>query len=222
MNPHPSAKLSQAGRASIQLIHKYVELEECLRDIEIAFSLMKRGFARGNKMLVCGNGGSAADSEHIVGELVKGMRRKRPISQYLKSELGKRFSEDGTNLANSLQEGLPVLSLNSQTALISAISNDMNEGLIFAQQVNSYGNCGDVLLCISTSGNSRNILNALKVGKVKGMVTIGLTGKSGGQMEPFCDALIRVPYESTSEVQERHLPIYHALCSMLEDEFFPC
>lgn len=201
-------------------MNKYPELSVCMPEVWRAFELMRDSFREGCKLLVCGNGGSASDSDHIVGELMKGFMHKRPLPEEEKAELIKLFPESGELLGNQLQGALPAISLTTHSALITAFANDVNADLIFAQQVYGYGLPGDTLLALSTSGNSSNVLHAVRTAKLKGMRTIGLTGINGGKLKEFCDVTICVPSASTPDIQERHLPIYHALCIMLEKEFF--
>jgi phosphoheptose isomerase len=199
---------------------RYPELEACIPEIEAAFELMKVSFSQGGKLLLCGNGGSAADCEHVVGELMKGFMSKRQLPASVLDHFEREFPGEGTSLALKLQGALPAISLVSQTAFLTAYANDVTMEMIFAQQVYGYGRPGDVLIGFSTSGNSVNVLLALQVAKVQGMKTIGFTGLGGGKMKPMCDAAICVPWERTPDIQERHLPIYHALCIMLEEVFF--
>ncbi|MDR6552231.1 SIS domain-containing protein [Paenibacillus qinlingensis] len=203
-----------------QLIVKYPELETCLLDIQRAVELISDCYRGGGKVLVCGNGGSASDSEHIVGELMKGFMSKRPISSQIREQLEKCYPGEGHFLADHLQGALPAISLVSHTALATAFSNDVSAETVFAQQVYGYGVKGDVLLGLSTSGNSANVVRAIQVAKVQGLTAIGLTGQSGGRMNELCDVTIRVPSDRTPDIQERHLPIYHAICMLLEEEFF--
>jgi D-sedoheptulose 7-phosphate isomerase len=203
-----------------QLVQKYAELSECVEDIEQSFELIKSSYHNGGKLLVCGNGGSASDSEHIVGELMKGFMSRRPVSADIRRKLTEAFADQGGYLADHLQGALPAISLVSHSALISAYANDVAADMVFAQQVFGYGKPGDVLLGISTSGNSRNVVHALQVARALGLHTVGLSGRDGGEMKGLCDAAIVVPWDSTPDIQERHLPIYHALCIMLEEEFF--
>ena len=199
---------------------RYPDLEVCIADINQAFMILRDAFAKGNKLLVCGNGGSASDSQHIVGELMKGFELNRPISAEMREKLIQQNPENGMYLAEKLQGALPAIALTTHSALISAISNDVASDMVFAQQVYGYGQAGDVLLGISTSGNSKNVLNAIYVAKSLGFQTIGLTGQTGGKMSDLCDVTICVPYDTTVAIQERHLPVYHALCRLLEQEFF--
>lgn len=200
---------------------RYPELINCLSDIELGFELLNQSFNQGNKLLLCGNGGSAADCEHVVGELMKGFISKRPLSTSISDRFEREFPGEGLDLADKLQGALPAISLVSHSALISAYANDVDPEMVFAQQVYGYGRSGDVLIAFSTSGNSANILRALQVAKVQGLKTIGFTGDSGGKLKSLCDVTICVPWEKTLDIQERHLPIYHALCLMLEEAFFP-
>ncbi len=202
------------------LVAKYPDLDDCLDDIQAAYELLRDCYTAGGKVLFCGNGGSAADSEHLVGELMKGYLRTRPVPPEVRQALSDAFPEQGAYLADHLQGALPAISLVSQTALLTAYANDVAADMIFAQQVYGYGNAGDVLVGISTSGNSSNVLHALRVARVTGLRTLGITGASGVAMNALCDVTIRVPWEQTTDIQERHLAIYHALCAMLEDKFF--
>jgi D-sedoheptulose 7-phosphate isomerase len=202
-----------------QLITKYPELKACEADITKAFHIMQKSYMNGGKVLLCGNGGSAADCDHIVGELMKGFMSRRPVSQEMREQLKLLGQDNDGYLADHLQGALPAISLASHSALISAFSNDVAADMVFAQQVYGYGKKEDVLVGFSTSGNSVNVIRALQVARTLGVSTIGFTGR-GGAMNSLCDAAICVPFDSTPDVQERHLPIYHALCVMLEKEFF--
>lgn len=197
---------------------EFPELQRISPKIEGALNLLLEGYQNGNKLLVCGNGGSAADSEHIVGELMKGFRLKRPLPETLRKEI--EFQSTGENLADHLEEPLPAISLTAHTALSTAFNNDVSAETVFAQQVLGYGKEGDILLGISTSGNSSNVVNAVKVAKALRMKTIGLTGVQGGRLKELCDITIMVPEEETYRVQELHLPVYHALCAAVEYENF--
>ena len=203
-----------------ELAQRRPDLTECLADVRRALEIIADCFRKGGKLLVCGNGGSAADSEHIVGELMKGYRRLRPLPEETRKRFEADWPEQGKTMADHLQGALPALSLVSQTALMTAFMNDVDPGMIFAQQVYGYGRPGDALLGLSTSGNSANVLNALRVARTLGLRTIGMTGKSGGDMPAVCEITIRAPYERTSDIQEAHFPIYHALCAGLEESFF--
>jgi phosphoheptose isomerase len=213
-------EMLQMNKELEKLIQRYPELSSCVPEMEQAFTIMKDSFANSGKLLVCGNGGSAADCEHIVGELMKGFMLQRAIDASLKERLKEIAPDELDYFSNHLQRALPAISLVSHSALMTAFSNDEAPDLVFAQQVLGYGNSGDVLLGISTSGNSKNVLSAIKVAKAKGLKTIGLTGRSGGKLKDVCDVTIKVPFDSTPAIQERHLPIYHSLCIMIEEEFF--
>lgn len=202
------------------LTTKYPELAVCLPDIVKAYELLEGSYSAGGQVLVCGNGGSASDSEHIVGELMKGFMQKRPVPASFRAEVGALFPEEEAEICDHLQGALPAISLVSHTALMTAFMNDVSPDMVFAQQVYGYGRPGDAVIGLSTSGNSRNVIRALQVAKAKGLRTIGLTGRDGGKMKGLCDAVICVPWDSTPDIQERHLPIYHALCIALEERFF--
>ena len=177
-------------------------------------------FQRQAKLLVCGNGGSAADAEHIVGEMMKGFCLPRRLSDNDKARLASVAGDDTELLTTKLQYGLAALSLVSHSALITATTNDQDGQLIFAQQVWGIGLAGDVLLAISTSGNSQNVLLAAKVARAKNILVVGLTGASGGRLEEICDIAIKVPSDQVAEIQEMHLPIYHHICASVEAHFF--
>ena len=203
-----------------QLISTYPELGACAGDIRAAFEVLRDCYRRGGKVLTCGNGGSAADAEHIVGELMKSYFLKRPVPEETRAKLMAANPQDGDYLARHLEGALPAISLVSQTSLSSAIANDNAADMVFAQQVYGYGMEGDVLLGLSTSGNSRNVLHAAQVARALGLHTVALTGPSGGMLKSLCEVCICVPGESAPAIQERHQPIYHVLCAMLEEEFF--
>lgn len=203
-----------------KLISNYPDLVECTASIEQAFEILQRMYKAGGKLLICGNGGSAADSDHIVGELMKSFARPRPLPDAVQHTLRTAFPQDGDKLSTSLQGALPAISLVSQAAFMTAYANDAAPELVFAQQVYGYGLPGDTVLGISTSGNSKNVIHALQIGRALGLHTIGLTGRDGGNMKALCTVAICVPADETAAVQERHLPIYHTLCLMLEEAFF--
>lgn len=208
------------NKALEKLLERYPELNICSKDIEQTYEKIKESFEGGGKLLLCGNGGSASDCEHIVGELMKGFMKKRRINSDFQNKLKGKWPSNGGYLAQNLQGALPAISLTGNGALMTAYSNDVAADMVFAQQVYGYGNSADVLLGISTSGNAANVLHALQVAKVLGIYTIGLTGKTGGKIKDICDTVICVPYDNTPDIQERHLPIYHTLCMMLEESFF--
>lgn len=203
-----------------QVIQRYPQLGKNKRDIQETFEVMRDSYENGNKLLICGNGGSAADADHIVGELMKSFAIKRALPQEVKDKLIASSDVYGRRLAEKLEPGLSAISLGAHIALNSAFSNDVDPELIYAQQVNGYGRKGDVLLCISTSGNSSNVVYAAVAGKSLGLHVIALTGESGGKIKEYCDIHIGVKGESVAEIQELHLPVYHTLCKMLEVEFF--
>ena len=204
------------------LVKRYSELKPTEEDIVKSFEILKECYKNGGKLLVCGNGGSAADSEHIVGELMKGFKNPRILSDDLKDKLKMVDSTVGAVLADNLQMPLEAIALTGGIALNTALINDCIDGgeLTFANQVLGYGKKGDVLIAISTSGNAKNVYNACVVAKALGMRIVALTGKTGGLLKQIADSAIVVPSDETFMIQELHLPIYHALCLMLEDEFF--
>lgn len=202
------------------LIERHPALKVCREDLISAYLIMEESYQNGRKMLIAGNGGSAADSEHIVGELMKGFKMPRtPDAEYVKA-LTAVHEEMGTVLGRCLQGALPAIALDGHFALTTAYMNDMEPLLAFAQQVNGYGCAGDVFLGISTSGNSKNVLYAATVAKAKGMKVIGLTGQKNSKLKEMADVTICVPEIETYMIQELHLPVYHCLCLMLEDRFF--
>ncbi|WP_261301371.1 D-sedoheptulose-7-phosphate isomerase [Paenibacillus andongensis] len=203
-----------------QLFVKYPDLVPCRSSIQDAFEAMKLSFEKGGKMLLAGNGGSAADCEHVVGELMKGFMSPRKLLKEQRDKLMLHGEAQGTYLADHLQGALPAISLVSHTAFATAFNNDVAADMVFAQQVYGYGKPEDTLVVFSTSGNSANIVHAVQVAKAVGVYTIGLTGEGGGCLKELCDVTIRVPYRSTPDIQERHLPIYHVLCMLLEEAFF--
>ena len=188
--------------------------------IAAALKLLVASYDAGGSLLVCGNGGSAADCEHIVGELMKGFCLPRSLSERDRDRLTAICGDDAARLCEKLQYGLPALSLVSHSSLITAIANDLDGDLIFAQQIWAMGKANDVLLAISTSGNSENILLAAKTARAKNMAVIGLTGAGGGKLAPLCDVLIDVPSNDVATIQEMHLPIYHEICRQLESHYF--
>lgn len=202
------------------LIHSYPSLERCKNDIIQAYELLRDSYSQHHKLLVCGNGGSAADSEHIVGELMKGFTLPRKVPTDVANVFKTIDNEMGKILEENLQGALPSIALSTHTALSTAFMNDCHPTLVFAQQVYGYGQTGDCFLGISTSGNSQNILYAAIVAKARGLFVIGLTGAKQNKLEKFCDVCIHVPETETYKIQELHLPIYHCICLMLEESFF--
>lgn len=195
-------------------INDHPALEVCRIDIIKAYEILVSCYENGGTVLICGNGGSAADSEHIVGELMKGFMKKRKLGQFDKAVISDE------NLSDNLQGALPAISLVSQTSISTAFMNDVEPDMVFAQQVYGYKGENNVLIGITTSGNSKNIVNAIKIANAFKMNTIGMTGESGGMLKKLCTATLKAPANETYRVQEYHLPIYHALCAMVESEFF--
>lgn len=202
------------------LMARHPALAACKEEIAAAQVLLIRAYEGGRKVLLCGNGGSAADCEHIAGELLKGFERARPLPRELRARLAKAGPE-GEKLAGKLQCGLPAVSLTGHPSFASAFANDVEPAMVFAQLVTALGGVGDVLMAISTSGQARNIIFAVHAARAMGMSTIGLSGMGGGDLGPLCDVCVVVPAESTPEVQELHVPVYHYLCRAVEAHFFP-
>jgi D-sedoheptulose 7-phosphate isomerase len=202
------------------LAHRYPALAPLGGEILGACELLIEAFRAGRKLLVCGNGGSAADADHIVGELMKGFILKRPCGPSLRASLAAADPAMGARLAERLQMALPAIALTQHSALSSAFANDADPELVFAQQLLGYGVAGDVFWGISTSGNSRNVLHAAVLARVLGLKVIGLTGRGGGALAKLSDVIIAVPEVETYKVQELHLPIYHAICMAVEASFF--
>lgn len=202
------------------LITRYPDMVCCKNDILQAYTILAESYKDSKKLLVAGNGGSAADSEHIVGELMKGFVKPRKLGEEYSNALINANPELGAVLSESLQRALPAIALDGHPALTTAYMNDCEPLLCFAQQVNGYGIAGDVFLGISTSGNSKNILYAATVAKARGLKVIGLTGEKESKLSAMADVCIRVPRKETFMIQELHLPVYHCLCLMLEETFF--
>lgn len=202
------------------LCERYPALKIVEDDIARAYQILEDSYKNGGKLLVAGNGGSAADAEHIVGELMKGFKLPRKPQSDFADKLIQTNTELGAVLAENLQGALPAIALDGHPALSTAYMNDCEPLLCFAQQVNGYGKTGDVFLGISTSGNSKNVLYAATTAHAKGMKVIGLTGAKSSKLEQMSDVCIKVPQIETYMIQEFHLPVYHCLCLMLEDEFF--
>ena len=203
----------------IELTERYPALCGVAADIENAFVAMKDCYAQGGRVYLCGNGGSTADCEHIVGELMKCFKKKRPVDKAFAAALCAE-GELGQELAAYLEGGLPAVSLCGHSPLTFAYLNDTNPMLTFAQQLSVMGKAGDILVALSTSGNSKNCVYAAIVAKAKGIKTVFLGGGNGGKLKELSDVAIVVPEKETYKVQELHLPIYHCLCAMLEEEFF--
>lgn len=202
------------------LAERYPSLESTRNDIVAAYLLLEESYKNGGKLLVAGNGGSAADAEHIVGELMKGFKLPRKPEADFAEKLVEENQELGSVLAENLQGALPAIALDGHPALSTAYMNDCEPLLCFAQQVNGYGKSGDVFLGISTNGNSKNVLFAATTAHAKGMKVIGLTGAKDSKLKDMSDVCIKAPQTETYMIQELHLPIYHCLCLMLEDKFF--
>ena len=205
-----------------RLLKAYPQLATLKNSIYSSCKRIEKAFLAHNFLYICGNGGSAADAEHIAGELLKGFLCRRPLSEERCQALEAAGvdPETGTYLKENLQQGFPVVSLTGHIALNTAMSNDVNADLVFAQQLNALGTKGDVLLAISTSGNARNVELCCYVAQALGMDVIGLTGRSGGRLQKVSDILLSVPESETPRVQELHVPLYHTLCTMIEAAFF--
>ena len=202
------------------LIQRYPSLVSVREDFRAAYNILEETYATGHKLLTAGNGGSAADAEHIAGELMKRFRLPRPIDSSLAEKLVSIDPERGKALAQNLEQSLMAIPLVAHEALKTAYINDVDGYCVFAQQLLGFGRAGDCFLAISTSGNSENILNAAVVAKAVGISIIALTGADGGKLKDYADVTVRVPETETYKIQELHLPIYHAWCMMLEERFF--
>ncbi len=202
------------------LISHYPALSVCREDLVAAVKAVCESYRGGHKLIACGNGGSASDAEHIVGELMKGFLLPRKLDGKMRERMEEVCPEEADYFMENLQGALPALSLVNQVALNTAFANDQAPDLSFAQQILGMGEGGDVLLAISTSGNSTNVIYAVQMAKVKGVKSIALTGESGGKLKDLVDICIRVPERETYRIQEYHLPVYHMLCIAVENEFF--
>ena len=204
------------------LIKRYPILSACKKSIEEAFSELKKCFSSGNKLLIAGNGGSYADAEHIAGELMKEFKIKRSHSSSFINKINNIDKEKGNVMLQKIQPGFPTIVLGNHQGLTTAFLNDISDGglYVFSQQMYVYGKANDVFLAISTSGKSKNILNACIVARALGIKIISLTGETGGDLDKISDVCIKAPRNETFLIQELHLPIYHCLCLMLEEEFF--
>jgi len=201
------------------LTDTYPQLQDCMPQIKKSYELICKAFEGGGRVYVCGNGGSEADSKHIVGELMKGFEKKRPV-KFPDATKKKLSPKTAQILEQKLQGTLPSHSLSGETALVTALINDISADIVFAQQIYGYGRVGDVLIAISTSGNAENVCLAAELAGAMGLHTIALTGRDGGKLASLCYASICVPASKTAQVQELHLPIYHALCREVESYFF--
>lgn len=202
------------------LVERYPSLAPIKDDIVAAYLLLAESYQNGGKLLIAGNGGSAADAEHMVGELMKSFKLRRKVENDFAQKLIAEDQELGKVLAENLQGALPAIALDGHLSLSTAYMNDCEPLLCFAQQVNGFGRPGDVFVGISTSGNSKNVLYAAVAARAKGMKVLGLTGANDSKLKELSDVCIQVPQTETYMVQELHLPIYHCLCLMLEDKFF--
>ena len=203
-----------------ELLARYPVLTACEKEIVAARDALISCYKNGGKVLLAGNGGSCADCDHIVGELMKGFLLRRPVSNEFEELLAKEGGEEGRALAKNLQGSLSAISLPGQTALVSAYCNDVEPAAVYAQLVLGHGNPEDVLICMSTSGNSKNIYYAALVAKAKGVKTIGMTGQKDSRLSAICDICIQVPETETYKIQELHLPVYHDICADVEAAFF--
>jgi len=202
------------------LCDRYPALTDLRSPIESAAGIIIDCYSAGGKLLVCGNGGSSSDADHIVGELMKSFELERPLQESLKTVLISSYGVRGKYLSNNLERGLPAISLSAHGALSTAVANDVGADLVFAQQVCVYGKVNDVLIALSSSGNSRNVIDACITAGAMNIKTIGITGKTGGKMKQFCNILINVPESRTAWVQELHLPVLHTLCLIVENHFY--
>jgi D-sedoheptulose 7-phosphate isomerase len=198
------------------VLERYPQLKSIANTLEAARDLMVKKAQEGKLFLVAGNGGSSADADHIVGELMKSFVRKRPIEDAIARQLSEIGGDAGSRIASNLEGAVQAICLSSHHALSTAFMNDVDPSLVYAQQVYGYGNPGDLFIGISTSGNAQNVLNAALVARAKGLSVLGLTGESGGALTEHCDVCIQVPERETFKVQELHLPIYHWLCIEIE------
>lgn len=203
-----------------QLIWRYPALKANEKEIRQLCDTVIKSYESGGKLLVCGNGGSCADAEHIVGELMKGFLKLRPLSNEKKAQMVSAVPELSDIGLEKLQQGLPAIALNGGVALTTAFANDCDPDLIYAQQVLGLGKKGDVFLGISTSGNAKNVYAAAAVAKSLGLKTVALSGKNGGKLKEICDISIVVDEDETFMIQELHLPVYHAMCATVEEHFF--
>ena len=199
---------------------RYENLKDIENEVRNVTDILINAFEKGNKLLICGNGGSCADASHIAGELMKGFLKKRPLSDEEKESLKEKSPSLSFDTLNKLQKGLPTVVLSDLNALNTAFSNDVDPNLIYAQQLFGLGKAGDVLIGISTSGNAKNVAETVRLAKAMGITAIGLTGGTGGLLKELCDSCIIVPEKETFKVQELHLPVYHAICAECEEHFF--
>ncbi len=197
-----------------ELLERYPVLKACADDITKAYEVLEKCYLDGGKLLCCGNGGSAADCDHLVGELMKGFLKSRPLSADEKEKFGNGF------VADNLQKGLPAISLCAHSALMTAFENDAVPALVFAQQVYAYAKKDDVLIAFSTSGNSENVVFALEAARAAGIISVAVTGEKKSKCSSLADICIRLPETETFKIQELTLPVYHCLAAMIENKFF--
>ncbi len=202
------------------LMKRYPLLEQCRQNIIDAYEIMENCYSNGGKLLIAGNGGSAADSEHMAGELMKRFKIPRPVPTEFAERLKEIDPVRGESLSKNLEQGLMAIPLVAHEALSTAYINDVDGLGVFAQQLYGFGREGDVFVGISTSGNSKNVLSATVVARSLGIKVVGLTGNTGGELAEFSDVSVVVPQKETYMIQELHLPVYHCWCLMLEDHFF--
>ena len=202
------------------LIERYPALAVCESEIKRAIEAIIACYEKGGKLLLCGNGGSCADCDHIVGELMKGFLKKRPLDESKKAEMKEKCAELDDATLSKLQAGLGAISLPSITALSSAFNNDVDPELTYAQATLALGKAGDVFIGLSTSGNAKNVAAAARVARGLGMTVIGMSGEGGGKLAALSDIAIRVPESETFKIQELHLPVYHAICAEVEEYFY--
>ena len=203
-----------------KLMQRYPQLKCCESEIARAIEMMLDTYRRGGKILVCGNGGSAADADHIVGELMKGFLLKRPMNDSTAENFREALGDEADRYVKKLQRGIPAISLPAQSAVLSAFANDADAELVYSQLVFGYGREGDLLIGISTSGNSKNVVAAVQTARALGVKTLSLTGAKESKLSRWSDCTIRVPETETYRVQELHLPVYHELCAAVEAELF--
>jgi D-sedoheptulose 7-phosphate isomerase len=203
-----------------RMFRRFPELECIASEFRQAYSILETSFVNGGTLYVCGNGGSASDGDHIVGELMKGFALKRPLTNDIVERFESVLGPEGREMTKNMQLGLRAMSLNVHPAITSAFNNDVDPEMTYAQQLFVSGRPGDVFVGISTSGNSKNVLNGFKVAKVMGLKSILFTGNRGGICEKYADCSLRVPSHETFIIQEHHLPMYHTLCLMIEERFY--
>lgn len=203
-----------------ELFERYPVLASIENDIVTAENMMLDTYYKGGKILACGNGGSCSDANHIVGELMKGFLLKRPMTADIRAKFEAALGAEAEDFAKKLQRGIPAIALDAANALFTAYANDVDADYVYAQLVFGYAKENDMLIGISTSGNSKNVVNAMKAAKAMGIKTLGLTGARESKLSAIADCTIRVPETETFKVQEYHLPVYHYLCAIVEEKVF--